>query len=396
MSERALLRRQLPGIDARIVSDTDRVVDFVIQTENQARDSHVIRTAGLRTLDFQKNPVISWSHIYRPTNGYPGLPLGRALAVRKFVDEGVTRMRVQFAGEAQKWDFAERVYLLVRDHFLNMSSLGWETIRSAPLKPGMRLPSGEVTQAIPGALDMVETNMLEGAIVLIGSDKGALVERARSVMAPEIAEQFVAEIERGETEFANQLRMADAPAEVRHLASSTFTGDATEDRGWGEWSDPAPYEVRGTDEPVTETRAIDVETTLLDVVQRLTALEAYVEACKAEDAAEDASEPEDAAPSAPDMPPSLDVYGALGAMSAKVDEVRGELKSEIASAFADVIEAIHTSRDTARDPVRAVEEAPPPAPPVAPAPVARPEPLEARFARVAERVLDRRRGIVRT
>lgn len=394
MSERALLRRQVANIEYRTVDEKLR--EFVFQSEDQARDSHVIRTAGVRTQDFAKNPVIPWCHVYRPTNGYSGLPVARAVGVRKFPEEGKSRLRAVFAGEEQSYPFAATVDAMLRDGFLNMTSYGWETVRAVPLRAGIRLPSGAETVAIPGALDILESNMLEASIVLIGSDKNALYERARRDLPQPIAEQFVAEIERGETEFANQLRMADAPAEVRHLASSTFTGDATEDRGWGEWSDPAPYEVRGTDEPVTETRAIDVETTLLDVVQRLTALEAYVEACKAEDAAEDASEPEDAAPSVPDMPPGLDVYGALGAMSAKVDEVRGELKSEIASAFADVIEAIHTSRDTARDPVRAVEEAPPPAPPAAPAPAARPEPLEARFARVAERVLDRRRGIVRT
>jgi len=404
MSERSLFRRQITDIGVRVVSDADRVLEFVIQSENQARDGHVIRTAGVRTADYQQNPVVPWCHVYRPMDGYSGLPVGRALAVRKFVDEGKTRMRVKFAGDAQRNDFAESVYLMLRDQFLNMSSFGWETLQAIALRSGIRLPSGMTTVARPGALEITESNMLEGSIVLIGSDKNALAERARRSLSAPLAEQFVAEIERGEAAFesamANAMRLADAPAEVRHLASSQFTTPAIEDRGWGEWPSDAPIEVRSevpSDPAATEARAMSVEDTLLDVVQRMTRIEESFYALESRVFSElakvsDAPEP----PEAPE--PQIVLVEMVGQMSAKIDQVRDDLRTEITAAFGDLVEVIHNaqpaqpSREATATPARVVEEPQPPASTSTPAPTESPE---ARLARIFDRELDRRAGVVR-
>src|SRR5215472_12246924 len=67
-------RRLAPDVALQVDDQTGNVT-FVFNTEDVARDDHIIRNKGIRTANFKKNPVILWAHDSKSP------PIGRAVSV---------------------------------------------------------------------------------------------------------------------------------------------------------------------------------------------------------------------------------------------------------------------------------------------------------------------------
>jgi len=164
----------------------DRLIEFVCSTEGQKRDGNVVRAAGFRFENFDRNPVATWCH------RYDILPVG------KWVEREVTKvngvpslcMTAQFMPSTID-DFAEKVFQCYLGGFLNAVSIGWEALKYREMKV-----DGKWT----GAVEFLECDLLECAFVLIPADPDALPRATRAgIFDADTAVKFArwAEIDRG-------------------------------------------------------------------------------------------------------------------------------------------------------------------------------------------------------
>lgn len=362
------LRREVfAGLKARVIDAEQRVVDLIASTENRVRDNGIIRVAGWDLEKFKLNPVGLWAHDYQ------SLPISKVLAVKKDRTAKVLRMRHQFAGLDQMHEWAEIVFNLIRDGFLNANSVGFRIkefrridVNDKPKADGAQWAEGDGWEAL-------RTELYEDSIVPVGSDPDALVERSVAALGAEAGERFIERL-RHPPAAVLELPWEAAPEAVRALATDERSGSDAD--GWGDMSEPSPIEVHSTP-------AVDA-----DLLAELRALRERVAALEAT-----RSEPVPA-PIAPPAPPVPDLAAEIRALGNRIDDGLADLHVLLAERAPT--EPDHDTDDTAQQPGHAVEvRSNPPAAVVPPAPVPAPaEPPEARIARIVEKVLRKRLGAV--
>ncbi|HOT74015.1 MAG TPA: HK97 family phage prohead protease [Anaerohalosphaeraceae bacterium] len=100
------------------INSDERTVIADISTDSIDRYKTILNPAGVRLENYVKNPVVLWSHnVSEP-------PIGKALWV-KVMPKSV-RAKIRFA----KTDFADEIWNLYREGFLNAFSVGFLPIRS--------------------------------------------------------------------------------------------------------------------------------------------------------------------------------------------------------------------------------------------------------------------------
>jgi HK97 family phage prohead protease len=134
----------------------DRLLDFVISTEDLDRDGDTIAVDGWKLDNFGKNPVMLWAHDYRQP------PVGKA--ARVWTEGGKLRARVEFP-EADLYPFGDTVYRLYKEGYLSATSVGF-----VPLK--WSYAQGEDR---PYGIDFEEQELLEFSAVPVPSNPEALV-----------------------------------------------------------------------------------------------------------------------------------------------------------------------------------------------------------------------------
>lgn len=99
------------------IDDEERTVIAVISTDVIDRDGEVLTPKGAKTENFEKNPVVPWSHnTFDP-------PIGKALWIK--VGTKKITAKVKFA----MTDLAEEVWQLFRGKFLRAFSVGFMPIK---------------------------------------------------------------------------------------------------------------------------------------------------------------------------------------------------------------------------------------------------------------------------
>lgn len=139
----------LRALTAPIDSDTGPI-RFIASTEGVKRDGLELRAEDWDTANYEKNPVVLWSHDYWGTH----LPIGRATVA---IDGKALLADVTFDPED---DFARQIESKYRRGFLNTVSVGWDTHRDGTTTRNELLDISAVP--VPGDPDALMERQIRG------------------------------------------------------------------------------------------------------------------------------------------------------------------------------------------------------------------------------------------
>ena len=146
----------------------ERLVPMTLTKEMRDRDNDIISVRGLDVTSFRKdNPVLLFAHNARE------LPIGRMFNVKKILNDGADRRRVEGDAGFLNRDLSklgDTIFRLMtmRPRVLNMGSIGFRTMK-AEIDRELMEEDGQF-----GIL-FEKTELLEFSIVPVGSNPGALV-----------------------------------------------------------------------------------------------------------------------------------------------------------------------------------------------------------------------------
>jgi len=307
----------------KVIDAEQRVVDVVMSTESVDRDGDVIRVRGWILDEFKKNPLILFQH------NRSGLPIAKALGVKKDAKAKLLRGRVQFAGMDQMHEDAERIFLLVRDGFLNATSVGFMPVERRPI-PGVPDEEGRVGF---GGIEFLKQILLENSIVTVPANPEALVQRAAKELTSETRSFLERAIERElDAARVREVPFDGWPAELRAgFDERSLEADPEQDEGWGDFRDPSPIEVRETPADPTLDEAL------------LAALKgAAPDGDEGSDDGEDAPQSDapaaEAAPEAPEAPQAVEVEVEV---EVEVDEAPDVVEEPAEAEAPEDVEADH-------------------------------------------------------
>src|SRR5208283_1995932 len=135
-------------------TENARSVTAILSDESVALDMHVIKTAGIDTTDYMKNPVVPFAH---NTNAPP---VAKMTSVEK---RGPLLIGTMEFATADQYEFADTVYRLIRGRFLNAVSISWFPTKYERAKNRDR----------PDGVNFLECKLLECSIVPVPANSNA-------------------------------------------------------------------------------------------------------------------------------------------------------------------------------------------------------------------------------
>ncbi len=182
ISREAPMRRLAGTIDsgaASIGSTGSRIIRYVFSDSSVGRDNHTIAADAWELTNFKRNPVFLMSH----DAGQP--PVGRVVEIGTV--GGKLRGGVEYA-ERDVYPFADTIFQLVKNGFLNATSTGWIPLEWKATKDRSR----------PGGMDFTRVELLEISQVTVPALPTALVEaRARGIDTEPFREWASRALDRG-------------------------------------------------------------------------------------------------------------------------------------------------------------------------------------------------------
>jgi hypothetical protein len=148
--------RLAPSSDTQVESSS-RVVRYKFSDESIGRDGHIVVASAWQTDNFEANPVFLWQHLDEEP------PIGRVFDLHTQGRE--LRGAVKYA----ETPFADTIFGLVRDGFLNATSTSWQPIEFEPLEGYGR------------GLKFTKVDLLEISQVAIPALPTALAQAGRSI-----------------------------------------------------------------------------------------------------------------------------------------------------------------------------------------------------------------------
>ena len=106
------------------INVADRTLTALVSTAGQDRMDDILEPKGVDLKNFNKNPVVLWAHDYQAP------PIAKALWTRKKPEGVLSKMK--FANT----EFANEIFELYKDGFLNAFSVGFIPKESEPVEEG--------------------------------------------------------------------------------------------------------------------------------------------------------------------------------------------------------------------------------------------------------------------
>jgi len=150
------------GSVSRATDDGSRVITFCFSDGSVDRVGDTIDPYGWELSAFKANPVCLWAH----DSSSP--PIGRV--IRTYISADRLMGQVQFAS-ADVYPFADQVYKLVKNGFINSVSVGFTPIE------------WEWADNRQGGIDFTRQELLEISVVPVPANSHALVESAVKSLA---------------------------------------------------------------------------------------------------------------------------------------------------------------------------------------------------------------------
>ena len=101
------------------IEDGERAAIRFVNTADIDRDNEIVLPSGIQLNDFKKSPTVLYGH------NYSGLPIGKDIWIKNVPGKGILAKTVY-----AKHQLAEDVYNLVKEKFLNTSSIGFIPLES--------------------------------------------------------------------------------------------------------------------------------------------------------------------------------------------------------------------------------------------------------------------------
>lgn len=229
--KRVLLRRGQPC--TRVADVGERVLKFICSTDGIKRDGNRVRNdrSSWDFRNFEKNPVMLWTHDYGSSERPPMPPIG------SWVDWGVEPdgnggSALVMSGRFATHEFADLVYNLYLEGHMRAVSIGW-----TPLEYEEILDGGKFV-----GWDFTRNELLECSAVPIPADPDAIMVAAQRGMIPE----------RALAHFGNWLTPSRGVAYIldsrdRPVVEATRTDSVTVDfaKFWAEVAQAAEASERG-------------------------------------------------------------------------------------------------------------------------------------------------------
>ena len=151
------------------VNEEERSVTAIISTSSIDRDSEVLVPGGMIAENFQKNPVVLWSH----NAGEP--PIGKALWLKKIPKRNPNRIgaMIKFASTPR----GEEVFQLFKGGFLNAFSVGFRPTDGRRPTPDDIKKNPLLAEA---RFIFTEWELLEFSVVSVPANAEALAQAIKS------------------------------------------------------------------------------------------------------------------------------------------------------------------------------------------------------------------------
>jgi len=172
---------------AEALDGQQRTLRFTISTGTVDREKDAISLAGWDLANFKRNPVVLWGH------NIERLPIGRCINVA--IVDNALKATVQFvpAETPEAGQFAEAVFQLANQGFINATSVGFRPIKWEYSQD----PERGAGDWFPG-IDFEAQELVELSIVTVPANPEALIEPAQGEVAsdtPPITGEEVTEID---------------------------------------------------------------------------------------------------------------------------------------------------------------------------------------------------------
>lgn len=152
----------------------DRVLRFTVTTDALDRDHDVVIPSGMRFDEYLRNPQFLWAH------KHDQLPIGKC--VRLELARGNRALVGDF--EFARHSFADQIFKLYNDGFLNAVSVGFRSLVSGPPSPEMLATRPELVKCFRV---IKASNLFEVSAVPIPSNPEALRELTmKGLLSPEM------------------------------------------------------------------------------------------------------------------------------------------------------------------------------------------------------------------
>ena len=155
---------------AEALDGQQRTLRFTISTGTVDREKDAISLAGWDLANFKRNPVVLWGH------NIERLPIGRCINVA--IVDNALKATVQFvpAETPEAGQFAEAVFQLANQGFINATSVGFRPIKWEYSQD----PERGAGDWFPG-IDFEAQELVELSIVTVPANPEALIEPAQGV-----------------------------------------------------------------------------------------------------------------------------------------------------------------------------------------------------------------------
>ena len=217
----------------KVGSDEDRTIKTVISDGKADRDNDTLSSEGWDLSEYEKNPVVLWAH------DHSGLPVAKS-TVKAFKSKLTS---VDTFPKKGVYPFADMLYDLVKDNFINAKSVGF-------------IPSEYVLNEQRGGFDFIEQALIEHSYVPVPSNPRALVvARSKGIdLAPLVgwAEKILDEWREEDGVYVPKSTVESARKEFGNVPIYFLSSDGND----GEWT--VTTSTTYTDDP-KETDIVDNE-----------------------------------------------------------------------------------------------------------------------------------------
>lgn len=206
--------------------------EFTITTEEVDRYKDVVRSAGIDTANFRRNPVVPWSHDYQSP------PIARSLEETK--QDGSMTATAKFMTVSEVGplgEFAEFVFNQYTHGYLNAVSIGFIPHEWTKIKEKAEKEDDE--DVWTGGFDITESELLEWSPVVVPGNAGALANSAKGIL------RIAAEIGMQETADGSYLHKVVSAVKLVHEYPELTRPDGLREmvRGFVEGMESEPDEV---------------------------------------------------------------------------------------------------------------------------------------------------------
>jgi HK97 family phage prohead protease len=157
-----------------------RVKRFVITSNEVDRDGDVVLPKGLELDEYASNPVFLWAHQFHMP------PVGKCVGMTRNGEESIWA-DFEFATD----EFAERIFKLYDQKFLNAVSIGFKSLQIGPPDSSLFMTRPDVAQKCQRVI--YRAKLLEVSCVPIPSNPDALQVAVTKGLVPESFAKQLAE-----------------------------------------------------------------------------------------------------------------------------------------------------------------------------------------------------------